>query len=134
MNLEKIVAISSLPGLYKIIASRDNGLIVEDFDSGKRKFVSVRQYMFTPLESVSIFTESDSVALKPIFQTMLDKLEEVSLDEVINSPQDLSNYFGTILPDYDRDRVYIGDMKKVVKWFKFLLDRNLISKGSEEEE
>ena len=64
---------------------------------------------------------------------MLAKLEETPLVKTNASNEDLRTYFEKIIPNYDRDRVYIGDMKKIVKWFKFLNDRSLISLEEESE-
>ena len=60
MNLENIVAVSGMPGLYRMAGSRSNGLIIEDFDTGKKRFASIRKHQFTPLESVSIYTLADT--------------------------------------------------------------------------
>lgn len=127
MNLEKVVAVSGLPGLYNLVATRSNGLIIEDMDNGSRKFVSVREHAFTPLASVSIFTYDDPVEIDKIFAVMQAKLTEQDPAAIIQkSNQDISAYFEVILPDYDKDRVHIGDMKKVLKWFTFLQERQLL--------
>lgn len=128
MNLEKVVAVSGLPGLYNLVATRSNGLIIEDMDNGSRKFVSVREHAFTPLASVSIFTYDDPVEIDKIFAVMQAKLTEQDPAAIIQkSNQDISAYFEVILPDYDKDRVHIGDMKKVLKWFTFLQERQLLT-------
>ena len=133
MNLEKVVAVSGLPGLYKLVTPRNNGLIVEDFDTGKKRFISIRQHVFTPLASVSIFTEDEPEELNTIFAAMEAKAGELDADTALENNQDLAEYFGEILPSYDRDRVHIGDMKKVVKWYLFLRDHQLLHGGDEEE-
>ena len=62
MNLEKLVAVSGMSGLYRMAANRSNGLIIEDIKSGKRSFASARKHQFTPLESIAIYTDDgDSV-------------------------------------------------------------------------
>lgn len=128
MNLEKVVAVSGLAGLYNLVATRSNGLIIEDMDQGTRKFVSVREHAFTPLASVSIFTYDDPVEIDKIFTNMLAHINEHHPSEIIQqSNQQISAYFEVILPDYDRDRVHIGDMKKVLKWFTFLHERQLLT-------
>ncbi len=133
MNLEKVVAVSGLPGLYNLIATRSNGLIIEDMDNGSRKFVSVREHAFTPLASVSIFTYDDPVEIDKIFAVMQTKLTDHNpLTIIQQSNQHISAYFEVILPDYDKDRVHIGDMKKVLKWFSFLQERQLLTPGDTE--
>ena len=69
MNLEKIVSVTGMSGLYRVIGNRSNGLIIEDMDSGKRRFAASRQYQFTPLESLAIFTDDgESIELKKVFE------------------------------------------------------------------
>jgi hypothetical protein len=63
MNLKDLIAVSGLPGLFKVAANRSNGLIIEEVDSGKKRFASVRKHQFTPLESIAIYTVEDSVEL-----------------------------------------------------------------------
>ena len=134
MNLENYIAVSGLPGLFKLVNSRNNGLIVSDIDTGKSKFVSIRKHQFTPLATVAIYTYDDATELKIIFRTMLEKFEENPPVSIKEQSSVIASYFGSILPDYDVDRVQISDMKKVIKWFNFLNERNLINLDSDEEE
>jgi len=127
MNLEDFVAVSGLPGVYKMAANRSNGLIVEDLDSGKRKFVSARKHQFTPLASIGIYTEDDTEELDVIFKTMIEKSATLAPIPHNSKPAEVIGYFKEILPNYDEDRVYLSDMKKVIKWFNFLNDRKLLS-------
>ncbi len=126
MNLKDFVAVSSMPGLYRLMATRSNGLLIQEIDSEKTKFASTRKHQFTPLETVAIYTDNDSTELKEIFQRIEDNLEDLPLPESNSSKEDFFNYFSEILPDYDEERVMISDVKKVIKWFKFLKERNLL--------
>ena len=134
MNLKDIMAVSGLPGLFKMVTSRNNGLLVANIDTGKTKFCSVRKHQFTPLETVAIYTHSDTTELKEIFGTMLSALSENPPVSVKASAEEIIAYFSMILPDYDPDRVYVSDMKKVIKWFNFLNDRNMLTEDASEEE
>jgi len=136
MSLEKLVVVGGIAGVHRVAANRSNGLIIEDLDTGKKRFAPSRKHQFTPLESITIYTEDDDETLElyKVFQNMFAKLAEVPLVEVNASNDDLKAYFATIIPNYDRDRVYIGDMKKIVKWFKFLNDRSLITLEEEKKE
>ena len=101
MNLDNFIAVSGLPGLYKMVNSRSNGLLVSDIDTGKTKFVSIRKHQFTPLATVAIYTYDDATELKEIFNNMLLQIETnppVSLKE---STDNIRAYFAQILPDYD---------------------------------
>lgn len=132
MNLEKLVAVSGMPGIYRMAANRSNGLIVEDIQSGKLKFASVRKHQFTPLESIGIYTDDgDTVELKIVFSHMLKQLADNPPVDA-NSPSNvLFDYFSGILPNFDRDRVHLGDVKKVIRWFNFLQERNLLNDEAE---
>jgi hypothetical protein len=123
MNIKNIVAVSGLSGLYRLIATKNNGLLVADMDTGKSKFCSVRQHQFTPMETVAIYTEDDTVEIAKVFQTMLDVAATSPVPSANASHKDLQSYFEIIIPDYDRDKVFHSDMKKVIKWYNFLHDR-----------
>ena len=126
MSIDEILAVSGLPGLYKIVANRHNGLVVEDLETNSKRFCSVRKHQFTPLGSVAIYRDLDTIQLAEIFQRMLDQMDELPLPTMKNTAVEISDYFEEIVPDYDRDRVHISDMKKVIKWFDYLLKRNLL--------
>jgi hypothetical protein len=131
MKLTDIVAVSGMPGLYKLIASRDNGVIVEDFDTGKRTFASVRKYQFTPLETVGIYTYKDVQDLSEVFETI--RKGDIALPDVQAPGAELHTFFRKVVKDYDEDRVYLGDIKKVIKWYGFLQERNVFDQSDEEE-
>jgi hypothetical protein len=134
MNLDKYIAVSGLPGLYEIVKSRNNGLLVSDIDTQKTKFVSMRKHQFTPLATVAIYTYDDATELKVIFKTMMEQMEENPPVSVKEKSEAIRDYFGSILPDHDEDRVQISDIKKVIKWFNFLNERSLLTFDSDEEE
>ncbi len=136
MSLEKLVVVAGIAGVHKVAANRSNGLIIEDLDTGKKRFAPSRKHQFTPLESITIYTEDDdeTLELAKVFQNMFTKLAEVPLIKVNASNDEMRAYFAKIIPNYDRERVYIGDMKKIVKWFTFLNDRSLITLEEEKTE
>ena len=133
MNLKDIVAVSGMPGLYKLIATRANGLLVQEIDGEKTKFASSRKHQFTPLETVAIYTDSDSTEISEIFKRMKDNLKDLPLPAATDDKQAHFDYFSEILPDYDEDRVMISDVKKVIKWFKFLSERDLLKEEDKKE-
>lgn len=134
MNLDKYIAVSGLPGLYELVNSRNNGLLISDIDSGKTRFVSMRKHQFTPMATVAIYTYDDATEIKVIFRTMLEQFEENPPVSIKESTENIRNYFSKVLPDYDEDRVQVSDIKKVIKWFNFLNERKLITFTSDEEE
>jgi hypothetical protein len=134
MNVKNIIAVSGLPGLYKLVTTRNNGLVVADLEKGKTQFCSVRKHQFTPLETVAIYTLMDTEELVNIFKKMID-LEakgEVILDPK-SSNAELMAFLKNILPDYDEDRVYPGDVKKIIKWYGQLKIHGYLDASNEEE-
>lgn len=136
MNLEKFVAVAGLPGLHKTIADRNNGLILEDLDSGKRRFVPARSSQFTPLGTIGMYTDDgETTELANVFRSMLEKLSELPPPTGADAnPETLHAYFAIVLPNYDRDRVHTGDIKKAIKWFLFLNEKQLLNSNESSEE
>ena len=132
MNIKNIVAVSGLSGLYKLVATKTNGLLVADVDTGKTRFCSVRQHQFTPMETVAIYTQDDTAEIGRVFQSMLDHMDSHPVPSPNAPHRELQLYFEVILPEYDKDRVFHSDMKKVIKWFTFLNDRGYLTAEPEE--
>ena len=136
MELDNILSVSGMPGLYKLVTTRSNGLIIEDFDSGKKTFISMRKHQFTPLESIGIYTYTDVAEIKHVFAKIDEHAEQ--MPDASAPGTAFHNYFREILPDYDENRVYLSDIKKLVKWYGFLKERNLLAASdtstSDEEE
>ena len=135
MKLDDFVVVSGLPGVYRMAANRSNGLIVEDPMTGKRRFAPARRHQFTPLETVSIYTDDgDSAPLTDVFRSMRDK----SADHPPVNPnvpaEELYAHFAEVLPTYDRDQVHASDIKKVIKWYTFLHEGGLLEDHADEEE
>ncbi len=133
MDLQKLISVSGFPGLYKLAGTRNNGIIIEDLDNGKRRFVPARTHQFMPLEGIAIYTYTDSVPLKEVLQKMMANGAE-KMPDPKDSPQTLRTYFTEILPDHDPDRVRTGDIIKIIKWYRFLETRGRLQAGEEEEE
>ena len=134
MNLENLVAVSGLPGIYKMAANRNNGLIIEDLSTGKKRFAPSRKHQFTPLESIAIYTDDgESTVLKNVFRSMLEQFEDNPPVSANAKGEDLHEYFEDILPNYDKDRVYTSDIKKLIKWFNFLNEKGLLDLDEEEQ-
>lgn len=134
MNLKDILAVSGLPGLYKLVNNRNNGLVVQDLDGGKSIFCSLRKHQFTPMETVAIYTYEDSVEMSKIFENIRAIGDIVSTNA---SGAEISKYFRSIVPDYDEERVYVSDMKKVLKWYTILDEKGYLdmeAPAAEEEE
>ncbi len=120
-------------GIYRIHGNRTNGLVAEDLTNNKRLFIPQRGNTFTPLESISIYTEDDTVALATVFGAMKEKLESLPLPEPKATEAEFRAYFEQVLPDYDRDRVYLSDIRKCLRWFTSLNNCGLLEPTPEEE-
>jgi hypothetical protein len=120
MKLDNIVAVSGLGGLHKLLATRNNGLLIESFENGKRQFVSVRKHQFTPLATIGIYTYTDVAAIGDVLQKVHDTKESNPIPDPNDKAEDLRAWFKTIVSDHDEDRVHINDIRKVIKWYNFL--------------
>jgi hypothetical protein len=131
MRIDKVTAVSDMPGLYVIVGQKKDGVIIESLDNQKRQFAPTRQYQFTPLISISIYVESDemdSTPLSNVFSSMLQNIgTHTPPTSAKASANELADYFAAVLPNYDRDQVKAGDIKKCIKWFTFLHSRNLLT-------
>lgn len=135
MNLEPYISVSGEGGLFKLVATRTNGLVLENLDMpGKARFYSTRKHQFTPLGTVAIYTLEDSTPLVDIFKTMQTNLEKTPPVSIKSEKHIIEEYFESILPSYDEDRVSTKDMKKVIKWFVKLNDMGLLIDAPDSEE
>ena len=135
MNLEKIVAISGKPGLYEIISRTKGGIIVQSLVD-KKKLPINAMHNVSVLNDIAIYTHDDEIPLRIIFKTIAKKGSEVISHKESNDK--LISFFNEILPNYDEDRVYPSNIKKIVQWYNILatakFDFSLIKEDSEEEE
>lgn len=129
MEFREIIAVTGVSGLKRLVANRNDGLILSELDGSNKKFYSNRQHMFSPLENIAIYTDNDTVPL-------LDVFIEMKNQKAANAPVDpnaandvLRNYLGSILPNFDRERVNISDIKKLIKWFAILENLDVIKKS-----
>ena len=133
MDLTKILTITGLPGLYEMEAQRENGIIVSPVGEDKKRFVSSRQHMFTPLENITVYTEIDSIDQKDIFLAMKAKEKEVPVVKPNDKGDVLRDYFVKIAPEHDQDRVYTSDIKKILKWYNQLDKEGLVKEDKTED-
>ena len=120
MEFKDILAISGMPGLYKYVAQSTRGIIVESLSDGKRLNASGSARV-SALSDISMFTEGEDIPLAEVFTRMYAHTggkEGLSHKE---SPERIKAYFAEIVPDYDRDRVHVSDMKKALSWFNILV-------------
>jgi hypothetical protein len=120
MEYNKIVAITGLTGLYELLSSKTDGAIIRSLEDNSTRFVASRVHNFSHLESIEVYTVKENVNLVDIFNAMKQSSE--ALPDVKNN-QAIRKYFEVVYPDIDFERVYVSDMKKMVKWFDLLKDK-----------
>ena len=134
MNLEKYLVVAGIPGVHKLVASRANGVVIEDRKEKRTRFVPARQQQITPIATVGIYTDTEegTVSLTDVFQKMLDQYESLPPASLDASSADFREYFSKILPEHDRDRVHINDIKKCIKWFNFMKESGIFEEAQRE--
>lgn len=121
MGLDKILAISKKPGLYKLISPSRGGYIVQSILDQRQSFVKIDKSL-SLLSEISIYTLESEIPLKEVFKTIFLKEEgKQTTVSPKSTKDDLEAYFFSILPNFDEDRVYSSDIKKVISWYNILL-------------
>jgi len=133
MDLSKILSISGKPGLYLMVGEAKNNLIVESLIDGK-KTPSFAHDRVSTLKEISVYTDTEDVPLEKVFKGIFDYTNGKPVENQKKSSGDtLKKTFVEILPDYDRDAVYVSDIKKIFTWFNLLLEKELLDFSGVEE-
>lgn len=133
MGLDKILAISGKPGLYELKAQTRTGFLAESLLDGKRLSVSIRHNV-SVLSEIAIYTFTEEVPLREIFLKIQEKENGEQAISHKESKNKLEAYFSEVLPDYDEDRVYVSDMKKVIQWYNILQSKGITDFSEAEED
>ena len=125
MSLEKILAIGGRPGLYRLVTQTRSGLIAESLADGKKLSVGISNNV-SVLSEIAIYTLEEELPLRAVFEKIQQK-EEGGKTSVSHKDGKLAleEYFFEVLPNYDEDRVYPSDIKKVIRWYNLLLDNGI---------
>lgn len=127
MEFKEIIALSGMPGLFQLVSSKSDGIIVKSLEDDKSQFVSSRLHGVSSLDTISVFLKNDETTeLKKVLQQMQQKESEVPLPEANSDEKKLKEYFSKILPDYDENKVHVSDMKKMIRWYHMLKRHSLI--------
>jgi len=120
MDLKDILSVSGKPGLFKTIAQTKSGVIIESLLDGKRiqAFASDK---ISSLGEISIFTANEDLPLREVFRLIQEKNGDQPAPDAKTDDRTLKAFFESILPDYDRERVYVSHMRKLVQWYNLLL-------------
>ncbi len=135
MSLEKILSISGKPGLYKLKSQTRNGFVAESLEDGKNINVSGRHNV-SLLSEIAIYTLTAEVPLREVFLKIQKKEDGGEAINHKEPKEKLEEYFFGIMPDYDEDKVYASDIKKVVQWYNLLRKNDItdFSEAKKEEE
>ena len=131
MVLKDIMAISGEPGLFRFIAQGKNAIIVEHLETKKRSsaFGSAK---VSSLEEISVFTEKEDLPLSKVFDLIFEKEKGGPAIDYKSDPEKLKAYMLEVLPEYDKDKVYVSDIKKLFHWYNILHTLNLLVKEEPE--
>ena len=133
MDLSGVISISGKPGLFKVVAQSKNNIIVESLIDNKR-IPAYSTDRISALEDISIYTYEEDVPLKQVYTSLAKKENCQAGPSHKESSNKLSAYLEEILPDYDQDRVYPSDIKKLFQWYNILQKAGLITLEEEKEE
>jgi hypothetical protein len=138
MELKDIVHVSGKPGLFKIVAQGKTNLVIESLDSAKtRTSVSVSQ-RFSILDDIAMFTSGEDIKLREVLVKLNDKVKEgLPLPDPKSDDEAMRSFMETVLPEYDKERVHVSDIKKLVNWYILLkddLDFEALRNASNEED
>ncbi|MBP93242.1 MAG: hypothetical protein CMC55_03890 [Flavobacteriaceae bacterium] len=133
MSLEKVLSIAGKPGLYKMMAQTRGGFIAESLLDGKKMSVGIHHNV-SILSEIAIYTLTEEKPLREVFNLIKEKESggETSISHKDNKDK-LEEYFFEVLPDYDEDRVYASDIKKIIQWYNLLQKNDLLDFEAESE-
>lgn len=133
MDFSEILSIAGKPGLFKVVTQAKAGIIVESIIDGK-KFTAFSSERISSLEEISIFSENEDIPLKDVFKTFFEKCEGKETISHKSETKLIKSTFEEMVPDYDQDRVYISDIRKVFQWYNLLLKKEMLNFEEEADE
>lgn len=132
---ERVLTISGKPGLYRLLSSGRNMIIVEAIDSTKKRVPVHNTDKVVMLDDIAIYTDTEEVPLREVFAKIYEKENGVlPLDLKMATPEELVEYFEGVMPDYDRERVYLTHIKKMFSWYNILVANGVVDFKVEEEQ
>jgi hypothetical protein len=127
MSIEKILSISGKPGLYELKLQTRTGFVAESLIDGKKVTVGLRSNV-SLLSEISVYTYDGEIRLSEVFRAIATKEDNgASLSHKEDNAK-LESYFREVLPEFDEDRVYASDIKKILNWYNMLQAKGLVSK------
>jgi hypothetical protein len=133
MDLSKILSIAGKQGLFKVVSQGKNSVIVESLIDGKR-FPAFGNEKMSSLEEISVFTTGEDKPLKEVIRALYEKLEGKPGIDPKSGNAELKKFFLEMVPDFDQDRVYPSDIRKMISWYNSLLEKDLLDFTEQPEE
>lgn len=132
---ERILTISGKPGLYRLLSSGRNMFVVEAVDASHKRMPVYNNDKVVMLDDIAIYTDTEEVPLRNVFAAIYKKEQAVlSFDIKMATPEELVAYFEEVMPDYDRERVYLTHIKKMYSWYNILVANGVTNFGEAEAE
>jgi hypothetical protein len=123
MTLSELATISGKGGLFKVVSPTKSGVILESLDESRTKVVATANHKLSILQEISIYTttKDGSIALEDVLKKIHAEFKDDLGVDANADPDELRSFMKSVLPEYDQDRVYISDIKKLVKWYELIL-------------
>ena len=133
MKLNQILTISGMPGLYQLQSRTRSGFLALSLLDGKRISIGLRNNV-SLLSEIAIYTLQEERPLEEVFKAIKEKEngQKTTISHKATN-EELEAYFFSLIPDYDEDRVYPSDIKKIIQWYNLLIDKGFLEETSEEE-
>lgn len=132
MDLSKILTIAGKAGLYSVVSQSKTGLIVESLEDGK-KIPVFASHQTSSLEDISLFTYGEDIPLKEVLWKIHEKENGKPAIDPKSPSNELKKYLESVLPEFDKERVYTSDIKKLLLWYNILLEKGMITAPEEEQ-
>ena len=132
---ETVLTISGKPGLYRLLSHGRNMFIVECVDESKKRVPVYNSDQVVMLDDIAIYTDTEEIPLRNVFAKIYEKENAVlPFDLKMTTPEEMVEYFAGIIPDYDRERVYLTHIKKMYSWYNILVANGIVDFAVEEQE
>ncbi|MFY9241421.1 MAG: DUF5606 domain-containing protein [Polaribacter sp.] len=131
MEFSKIISVTGKPGLFQVISQSKNAIIAENLLDKKRLAINAAQNV-SLLENIAIYTFEEDMPLLNVFKAMSAKTEGKEAISHKESGTKLASFFAEVLPNYDNERVYDSNIKKVIQWFNILVNAGMDFSKKEE--
>ncbi|MDY6098891.1 MAG: DUF5606 domain-containing protein [Bacteroidaceae bacterium] len=125
--LETILAISGKPGLYRLVSHGNRSLVVESMDAAKKRMPVFGTDKVISLADIAMYTDAEEVPLRQVLNAVKEKEQGAASAFPYKkaSKDELSAYLAEVLPNFDRDRVYPSDVKKLIQWYNILVENGV---------